>query len=173
MWKINLKKFKKDRIKLLLISVLTITWIGTSVLFVSATLSSFEKPYIAYASEGAASQASGEGISVGRDTQKLIARIEETGLYPMPIRDVTRDFFSVTGKIIALDKDNVSVFKYKDSATALPEVSTFQKSAGTRAGSWKKGVHLYAQDNLIVFYMGDRQSIMHSLNSIFKQSVVL
>lgn len=112
-------------------------------------------------------------VKVGPKTNALILDLENIGLDPISVSNITRDFFSAEGKMITLDGDNIQVFEYADSLAATGELFLFQKSAQTRRGSWKKNVHLYANVNLIIFYMGERKNIIDSLNSIFGKPIML
>lgn len=117
--------------------------------------------------------AKGEFVSIGSETNKLISKFEEAEFSPTVASPITREFFSVKGRIITLGKGNIQVFEYEDTTTLLNEVSTFRESANTRIGSWKKDVHLYKNENLIVFYMGQSKGILESLKNIFGKEVVL
>lgn len=97
----------------------------------------------------------------------LLNKLEEGNLHSAVIGDITREFFSQPGKIVALSKDNIKVFEYTDTKELSKDVENFQKSARTREGAWKKSVHLYADSHMIVFYLGEKELIIKALDKIF------
>lgn len=116
---------------------------------------------------------SSSNVETGESMEIMLKAIKEAGLDPAPLKRVNRAFFSVEGTMVALANDNMLVFEYPDEHLQLIEVSTFQQSAQTPKGSWKKDVNLYMRDNLVVFYMGDRRKITSALEKVMGQRVAL
>ncbi len=170
---IRIENYNKETTKVSLFIALTLLWALTSIFFIMKK-DPFRNVSSVYASDREESYDFEESVlNVGPNTEKLIEEIVKTGLDPVVARNIKREFFSVEGKIIALSKDNIHVFEYKDGTTLLNEVHSFRESANTPSGSWKKDVHLFKDENLIVFYKGEKKSILNSLQSIFGEEVVL
>jgi len=112
-------------------------------------------------------------LEVGPKTSELMANLQNEGLAPKATVNIQRDFFSAMGIIVTLNGDNIKVFEYKDPATAAADVLAFQKSAETKMYAWRKTVHLYLKDNIIVFYMGSRRNILDALKNRVGEPVLL
>lgn len=109
--------------------------------------------------------ASEAGIEVSEETQNLMNDLNKEGLAPVAVSPITRDFFSVEGKILTAGKDNIHVFEYPNKGQAELEASFFKRSSETRRGEWKKGVNLFLRNNLIIFYAGEKEPIIKALLS--------
>lgn len=116
---------------------------------------------------------SNSNVEIGASTENLLKSIEGVGLNPLPLKRVSRAFFSVEGTMVAMAKDNIDIFEFNDETMAKLQVSKFQRHAMTPQGSWKRDVHLYTRDNLVVFYMGDRYKITNALDKVMGQKVAL
>lgn len=110
-------------------------------------------------------------IAVGPATQKLIVNITALGLEPVALKSINRNFFTVPGTLVTLKGDNITIFEYPDNATAVVELSALQQSEIVKYRSWKRLVHIYISENVIVFYAGARPDIISSLENILGQAV--
>ena len=74
---------------------------------------------------------------------------------------MNRKHFTVVGKTITVDNDNIQAFEYPDGFTAQQEIDALAEkyTVSTRSASWKKNVHLYARGTMAVFYLGNNPRI--------------
>jgi hypothetical protein len=99
---------------------------------------------------------SSDDAGFGRDMfaselQRAGAQVELRG-------DVSQPFFSVTGRIVSVNAQNVQTFEYRDVAAAEAAASTVSRDGGTigtSAVSWIATPHFYRRDRLVVLYVGD------------------
>ena len=105
------------------------------------------------------------GSKTGLQTTLLMQRLLGTSSPPVAPAHVTRSPFTVDGKVIALEGDNIQVFEYADHDSAMKDALIL---AGKFAPSatrpiWKKDMHVYVNDKLAIFYMGHSDLVMNSL----------
>ena len=148
-------------LKHLVMFLVALAWVTTSYFFVTRLASvKMELPaksaYVLY----------GSNVRFGPSTQEFINNLVSEDVKPVLVDNTKKDFFSVEGQIIAVGKSNIQVFEYPDMASARLDVVAFQKSANTRYGAWKKRVHLFTKDNLIIFYMYDNKEVLRFLRSV-------
>ncbi len=82
---------------------------------------------------------------------------------------VDQPFFSVPGQVIVVNGEDVQVFEYPDSAAAAAEtaqISPDASSVGTSMMTWVATPHFYAEDRLIVLYVGENEPVMRSLAGV-------
>ena len=105
-------------------------------------------------------------LELGVATEQFINELKSAGLKPVIIQKINRAPFSVKGVLIGLHKDNIQIFEYPDSLTALSEGSKFaQKYTGSEATSrWKNVKHVYVEGNMVIFYMGRNTGILAALD---------
>ncbi len=105
-------------------------------------------------------------LELGVATEQFINELKSAGLKPVIIQKIKREPFSVKGILIGLGKDNIQIFEYPDSLTALGEGSKFaQKYTGSEATSkWKNVKHVYVKSNIVIFYMGRNTGILTALD---------
>jgi hypothetical protein len=123
---------------------------------------------------GNAQSAERTKVSVSPDGNytNLIGELKQAGLDPV-LRDdsVRRADFSVKGKMISVDNDNMQIFEYASALDAKNEATVFEKinNIGKGAYSWnisKKSQYLFVKDNLVIFYFGNNANIVQALNSV-------
>jgi hypothetical protein len=119
-----------------------------------------------------------EGDSPGVDDKDgLAALIDALQLAGQTVEiagPVDQPFFSVPGQIIVVNGQDVQVFEYPDGAAAQAEaaqISPDASSVGTSIVSWAATPHFYAQDRVIVLYVGDDHAVVDALNDILGQPV--
>ncbi len=117
--------------------------------------------------------ANAEGITkpthttqIGHATDQLIQNLKSTGLNPVVQQDVKSRYFSVEGKLVTLEDDNLQVFEYGDSVTASKEAETLKQryEDSSRTKRAKEKYHLYTNENVAIFYIGNNTKIIDSLN---------
>lgn len=102
-------------------------------------------------------------IILGPATLHLMEQLRTEGLDPMAIKEIIHTPLTVTGALVTLGGDNIQVFEYPDHTTAVTEASalTERYASRDRSKAWKKNMHVYVEDTLVIFYMGNRESIVN------------
>ena len=117
-------------------------------------------------------------VKVGSATEQFISVLKESGQNPIPLQQIKRRTFPVSGRIIALVgdnvRDNIQVFEYPDADTAQKETSqlALKYTSSTLLDSWKKDIHLYVKDKVAIYYFGNKKTILSTLNEIAGLSLV-
>ncbi len=98
--------------------------------------------------------------------EQLIEGLQKNGISPLLGQEVTRPHISVVGETIMLGGDNIQVFQYEDATTAISEATKLvnRYATGTRSILWKNKIHVYANNSIVIFYLGDNQSILGALD---------
>ena len=105
----------------------------------------------------------------------LVDRLKSEGFQVEHQVKYSQDFFSVKGKIIKVDDEDIQVFEYDSKAKADEEiklVSPDGSSIGTFMVSWISTPHFYRTDTMIVLYIGDNEKIISSLSDIIDLSLL-
>lgn len=102
---------------------------------------------------------------IGLATEDFLQHLTNSGLSPIVTTDVLRKPFTPKGRTVALEGDNIQVFEYSDSATAVKEASMLMQKyeASQRSSEWKKNMHVFNQGSLVIFYMGSNETIVKAL----------
>ncbi len=107
-------------------------------------------------------------VSLGSSLNAFTNQLKSSNLSSVVLAstDVNQDSLSIPGKMVLVDGDNIEVFEYADSETALKEASIMSQKfeASPRTPEWKSKIHLYVNKNLLIFYMGEKDSIISALN---------
>ncbi len=111
--------------------------------------------------------------NIGPGTNDLVDSLKQLRLNPEVVANNTRAFFTVEGKMITLAHSNIKVYEYDNIDALITDEEAFKKSSKTEYGSWKKDVHLYSNEKVIVFYMGEDKEIKDALKSIFQSEIVM
>lgn len=83
--------------------------------------------------------------------------------------EISQPFFSVEGKIIKVNNEDVQVFEYKDESameTEASQVSPNGSSIGTTMLTWVSVPHFYKDGKIIVIYVGDNVTITGALKEV-------
>lgn len=118
-----------------------------------------------------------EGESRGNpvtDYTSLIDNLRAAGIVVKPGGEVVQPFFSVKGKIIKVDGEDVQVFQYShktetDAQTA--QVSPDGSAVGTTKIQWFGPPHFYKREKLLVLYVGDNEKVLKALEDVLGQQV--
>ncbi|MES2059508.1 MAG: hypothetical protein V4438_00590 [Patescibacteria group bacterium] len=151
--------------------VLAYVMVGARIIF--SRISSLDSGSTPKASAAAVLPVDLPLVDVGQRTGDLVASLRYGGLNAVPISAISRDFFSVIGRVIVVNGDNFMAFEYSNPADAEKEAGTFRESAGTREGAWKRKSHLYLKDNLVVLYLGVRKDIQIGLDTALGAEIAL
>jgi hypothetical protein len=126
----------------------------------SASISSFYAPLLGKVGYSAQLQA-----DIGTQTKEFMIILENEKFLPKVVSIIIKPEFTVSGNIITINNDNISVFEYENidiaKAEAISYVNKYDKS--TKPYIWKEFTYIYTKDNLIIFYLGSREEIINSL----------
>ena len=110
-----------------------------------------------------------ESGPVGPATEALMEKLDKGSpaatSTPAVRAIVRRPPLSISGKLIAFDHDNFQVYEYTGSEAAQADAALLARAyaASPRSLAWKKEMHVYADGTLVVFYRGNRASLLDSL----------
>jgi hypothetical protein len=82
--------------------------------------------------------------------------------------DISQPFFSVAGRRITLEGEDVQVFEYKSVATARREarqVAADGRTVGTTQITWVSAPHFFKTGKLIVLYVGENPAVLKALGA--------
>jgi hypothetical protein len=97
---------------------------------------------------------------------ELTTQLRGQGVKVERAGDISQPFFSVKGKGMAVNGENVQVFVYASPSAAEVEakrVSPDGGSVGTNMMSWMAPPHFYRKGELIALYVGAEQSVIDAL----------
>ncbi len=103
------------------------------------------------------------------DYASLVSNLRAAGATVEPAGEIIQDFFSVEGKAIKVNGEDVQVFEYPDNAAAEAEaqlVSPDGSSIGTSMPFWVAPPHFYKAGRIIVLYVGENANVMDALESV-------
>jgi len=87
---------------------------------------------------------------------------------------VDQPFFSVPGQLIIVNGEDVQIFEYPDSVAAEAEaaqISPDASSVGTSMMSWVGTPHFYKEDQFIVLYVGENNSVTKALTDALGEPI--
>jgi hypothetical protein len=99
----------------------------------------------------------------------LIAQLRNQGVKAERGGEISQPFFSVKGRGISVNGENVQVFVYASESAAEAEaklVSPDGGSVGTSMMSWIAPPHFYRKGQLIALYVGREQVVVDALVAI-------
>ncbi|OGO30945.1 MAG: hypothetical protein A2Z29_00950 [Chloroflexi bacterium RBG_16_56_11] len=103
------------------------------------------------------------------DYASLEASLRQAGATVAEGGSVNQEFFTVGGRIIKLNDEDVQVFEYGDRSTAEAQsklVSPGGSSVGTSMITWVATPHFYLSGKLIVLYVGDNMVVKNVLEKV-------
>ncbi len=103
---------------------------------------------------------SGE-VLVGPATTLFMQQLKDNNFVPVVFKKIIRRPFTGDGSLITLNGDNVQVFEYSDNDTAMKDASLLadKYAVGSQKLVWKKNMHVYINDKLVIFYFGSQSPI--------------
>ena len=111
----------------------------------------------------------GEGMPVGSAVESLLATLQGAGLEVSAGGDVSQSYFSVAGKVLYINGEELQVYEYPTPESAEAEagsVSADGSTVGTAMVDWISTPHFFRSGNLIVVYVGENQSVIQALQSL-------
>lgn len=103
------------------------------------------------------------------DYASLAANLRAAGASVKPGEEVDQPFFSVTGKLLEVDGEDVQVFQYADAAMAdaqATQISPSGTTVGTTKIQWIGPPHFFKKGSLIVLYVGDNGKVLKALEAV-------
>ena len=103
-----------------------------------------------------------------KDLDTLVEALKARGLKVEHAGDVSQPFFSVEGRALTVNGENVQVFRYPTVEAAgrdAGQVSPDGSGVGTSMVSWVGTPHFYRKGNLIVLHVGDNPRVTGALRS--------
>jgi hypothetical protein len=103
------------------------------------------------------------------DYVSLIDSLRKEGANVEPTGEIIQEFFTVKGKAIKVNGEDVQVFEYQDYKAAEIEaqlVSPDGSSVGTSIMMWVATPHFYKAGRIIVLYVGKNLVVMDMLERV-------
>lgn len=101
--------------------------------------------------------------------EELMKALQENGVDAQQAEPTEQEFFSVPGRVLQIGEETIQVFEYPDPATRSEEsalVGEDPSSIGTTMITWVDTPHFWAQDRLIVLYVGSNQEVLAALSQV-------
>lgn len=114
---------------------------------------------------------SSPSVSGGRavqDYDSLLDNLRSQNAIVNPGGTVTQPFFSVDGKVVSINGEDVQIFEFADATSAKTEASKIAKdgsSIGTSMVSWIGAPHFFLKERLIVLYIGSNTGVFQPLTT--------
>ena len=111
----------------------------------------------------------GESPVTGSALDSLLATLHGAGMDASVGGEVPKSFFSVAGKVLLLNGEELQVYEYPAMEAAEAEaasVSADGSMLGTAVFDWTSTPHFFRSGNLIVVYVGENQSVIQALQSL-------
>lgn len=118
-------------------------------------------PYRTYGSEPVA----GPPLAL----KTFVAALRASGAKARVGGPVAQPFFSVPGRFVRINREDVQVFEYADEAGARAGADEVSPDGGTVGGSammWAGPPHFYRKGLLIVLYVGEDPSVLSPLQRV-------
>jgi hypothetical protein len=112
---------------------------------------------------------SGAGREKPLDLSGLITALKQAGAIVAKGDEVSQPFFSVKGRILHVNGEDVQVFAYRDEGSAQREAGQVSANGGTVGATsvaWMAPPHFYRNGLLIVLYVGDTASVKATLVAV-------
>lgn len=99
----------------------------------------------------------------------LIKQLRSAGATVETGDPIQQPFFSVEGKIIKVNGQDIQIFEYADENTRQAESSQISKdgsSIGTNMVNWMEPPHFWAAGKIIALYVGKNQEVIDLVSNI-------
>lgn len=105
-------------------------------------------------------------VIVGPATTLFMQQLRDNNFVPIVFKKITRRPLSGDGSLITMNGDNIQVFEYKNHDSAMNDASLLadKYAKGSQKLVWKKNMHVYVNDKLVVFYLGKQDRITTTLD---------
>jgi hypothetical protein len=105
----------------------------------------------------------------GATLNSLLATLQGAGLDVSAAGDVSQSFFSVPGKVLVLNGEEIQVYEYPAPEAAQADagnVSVDGSSVGATMVDWISTPHFFRTENIILIYVGVNQDVLQVLQSL-------
>lgn len=111
-------------------------------------------------------QTNNDSVTLGPKTTQFMQVLKNDNFEPVVFKKITRYPFTGDGRLIVMSGDNFQIFEYADRELAMKDASLFASKYTTYSKKlvWKKDMHVYVNDTLVIFYLGKEPSILYSLD---------
>lgn len=99
----------------------------------------------------------------------LLNKLKSSKLKVETAGNISQTFFSVEGRIIKLNNEDIQVFEYPDKSKADTDInliSTDGGTIGTNMITWVSDPHFYRTDKMLILYVGKNEEIIGLLNKM-------
>ena len=99
----------------------------------------------------------------------LRAALRAHGAQVRPGEEIAQPFFSVAGRFLSVDGEDVQVFEYAGAGAARAEaarISPDGATIGTSKPFWAAPPHFHLRDRVIVLYTGDAAPVRAALEAV-------
>lgn len=149
------------------------------IFFISSCASMKNKSDYTSQEESRSSDETGKTVIVGSETKmvtdyssflqylRALVTVKEIGT-------VERDYFSASGRIILIGKNEVQIFEYKSESFAKLDAKQISEDGYTIRDVrqvWAAPPHFYQEGKLIVLYLGNEQDTLHILEDILGKQI--
>jgi hypothetical protein len=113
--------------------------------------------------------AAGVAQVAGSAVDSLLATLQGAGLEVTTGGDVSQSFFSVGGKVLVLNGEELQVYEYPAPEAAETDASSVAadgSEVGTVMVDWVSTPHFFRSGNLIVVYVGENEAVLQALQSL-------
>ena len=103
---------------------------------------------------------------------RIIDSLRVAEVSALPAEAVNQPFFSVQGRLIKINGEDVQVFQYAHAAAAAEQaalVSPDGNAVGTGMPHWIGSPHFFKKELLLVLYVGDDDKVQRALEAVLGQ----
>lgn len=102
------------------------------------------------------------------DYASLLANLRAAGVRATSAGKVVQPFFSVNGRTIRVNGEEVQVFQHRDAARADAQAALISRDGstiGTTKVHWLGPPHFYKRERLLVLYIGGNGQVVRALEA--------
>jgi hypothetical protein len=102
----------------------------------------------------------------------VVEALRRAGVTVVAKDSILQPFFSPTGRIFAVNGQDVQLFVYPDAGAAAAEASRFTpdgSSPGMAVITWVDDPHFFRTGNVIALYVGKDEAVLRALRAVFGQ----
>ena len=124
--------------------------------------------FSAFGSSHPQPKSGGSDASQVVDYASLLADLRARALRVKPAGKIVQPFFTVAGRVILVNGQDLQVFQYPDASRANAQaalVSPDGLTVATAKVHWLAPPHFYKRDKLLVIYLGDEGDVLRALEA--------
>ncbi len=122
----------------------------------------------------ASASTNGQVIPAGSEIPALLTTLQKEGFTAVVSGKTNEPKLAVSGNIIALGTDTISVFEYVNQQEASQQAVALANKYNTdiTQNIWGEQIHVYVNGNLLLYYFGTKQPVIQALASFAGNSLV-